>query len=57
MPLASLGYLPFRNAAVQMFAYGVVDHLVDEHICMGESTCLKAMYSFCRGLVAVIGDR
>jgi hypothetical protein len=31
------------TAAIQMLAYGVVGDLVDEHIRMGEFTCLEAM--------------
>jgi hypothetical protein len=35
--------------------YGVVGDLVDDHMRMGESTCLEAMYNFCRGVVAMFG--
>jgi hypothetical protein len=39
------------TAAVRMLAYGVAGDLIDEHIHMGESTCLEIMYRFCRGIV------
>jgi hypothetical protein len=31
------------TAAVRMLTYGVAGDLIDEHLRMGESTCLKAM--------------
>jgi hypothetical protein len=34
------------------YACGVVGDLVDEHIRMGESTCLEATYMFCKAVVA-----
>jgi hypothetical protein len=39
-----------------MLAYGVIDDVVDEYICMGESTCLETMYKFYRMVVVVLGD-
>jgi hypothetical protein len=39
-----------------MLACGVIGDLVDEYICMGESTCLETMYKFCRTVVVVLGD-
>jgi hypothetical protein len=33
-----------------------IGDLVDEHIRMGESTCLESMYRFCRGIVQVFGE-
>jgi hypothetical protein len=35
-----------------MRAYGVVGDPVDEHICMGESTCLEATCMFLKAVVA-----
>jgi hypothetical protein len=38
-----------------MRAYGFVGDLVDEHIRMGESTCLEAICMFCKAVVATFG--
>jgi hypothetical protein len=43
-------------AAVRMLEYGVAGDLIDEHLRMGESACLEAMYRFCRGIVQVFGE-
>jgi hypothetical protein len=39
-----------------MLAYGVVGDLVDEYMRMSESTCIEAMYNFCRAIIAVFGE-
>jgi hypothetical protein len=44
------------TAAVRMLEDGVACDLIDEHIRMGESICLVAMYRFCRGIVQVFGE-
>jgi hypothetical protein len=36
-----------------MLVYGVADDLVDEYMCMSESTCLKSMYRFYKAMVQV----
>ena len=41
------------TAAIRMLAYGVPGDLVDEYVRMSESTCLEALYRFCRAVVAV----
>jgi hypothetical protein len=39
-----------------MLAYGVDGDLVDEYMRMSESTCIDAMYNFCRAIIAVFGE-
>ena len=39
-----------------MLAYGVTGDLTDEYMRMSESTCMEAMYRFCRSVVAVFGE-
>jgi hypothetical protein len=39
-----------------MLADGVAIYLVDEYICMSESTCIEAMYNFCRVITVVFGE-
>jgi hypothetical protein len=34
----------------------VADDLVDEYMRMSESTCIEAMYNFCRAIIAVFGE-
>jgi hypothetical protein len=41
------------TAAVWMLAYRVTGDLVDEHIHIGESTCLEALYKFCKAVITV----
>ena len=43
------------TAAIRMLAYGVAGDLVDEYVRMSESTCLEAMYKFCRAVMQVFG--
>jgi hypothetical protein len=38
-----------------MLAYGVAGDLVDEYMCMSESTCIESMYNFCQAITAVFG--
>ena len=40
-----------------MLAYGVPGDLVDEYVRMSESTCLEALYRFCRAVVQVFGAK
>ena len=39
-----------------MLAYGIAGDFVDEYVRMSESTCLEAMYKFCRAVVQVFGQ-
>jgi hypothetical protein len=53
----ALGFSSYQKctAAVRMLAYGIAGDLVDEYVRMSESTCLEAMYKFCRAVVQVFG--
>ena len=55
--LGKLGFSSYKKctAAIQMLAYGVAGDFIDEYLRMGESTCLEAMYKFCRAVIAVFG--
>jgi hypothetical protein len=44
------------SAAIRMLAYGVAGGLVDEYMCMSESTCIESMYNFCRPIISVFGE-
>jgi hypothetical protein len=44
------------SGAIRMLAYGVADDLVDEYMRMIESTCIEAMYHFCRAIITVFGE-
>jgi hypothetical protein len=44
------------SAAVWQLAYGVLGDLIDDYICIIESTCHKAMYRFCEDVIAVFGE-
>ncbi|XP_051230015.1 uncharacterized protein [Lolium perenne] len=44
-------------AAIRMLTYGVAGDYVDEYIRMSESSCLEAMYRFCRAMIAVFGEQ
>ena len=52
-----LGFSSYQKctSAIHMLAYGVPGDLVDEYVRMSESTCLEALYRFCRAVVAVFG--
>jgi hypothetical protein len=39
-----------------MLDYGVVGDFVDEYMRMSESTCIEAIYNFCRAIIAVFGE-
>jgi hypothetical protein len=41
------------SAAFHQLAYGVPGDLVDDYMCMSESTCIEAMYRFCSTVIAV----
>jgi hypothetical protein len=43
------------SAAVRQLAYGVPGDLIDDYICMSESTCHEDMYWFCEDVIAVFG--
>ena len=53
----TLGFSSYQKctAAVRMLAYGIAGDLVDEYVRMSESTCLEAMYKFCKAVVQVFG--
>jgi hypothetical protein len=38
---------------MRMLAYGVIGDLVNEYMCMSESTYLESMYRFCKAVVQV----
>ena len=38
-----------------MLAYGVPGDLIDEYVCMSESTCLESLYKSCKAVIAVFG--
>jgi hypothetical protein len=43
------------HCTVHMLAHGVAGDLVVEHILIGKSTCLEALYMFCKEVVAMLG--
>jgi hypothetical protein len=45
------------TAAIRMLAYGVAGDFVDEYTRMSESTCLEAMYRFCRAVIGAFGEQ
>jgi hypothetical protein len=53
-----LGFSSYQkcSAAIRMLAYGVAGDLIDEYMRMSESTCIEAMYKFCRAIIAVFGE-
>jgi hypothetical protein len=53
-----LGFSSYQkcSAAIWMLAYGVDGDLVDEYMRMSESTCIDAMYNFCRAIIVVFGE-
>jgi hypothetical protein len=50
-----LGFTSYRKCtpAMRMLAYGVASDLVDEYMCMTESTCLESMYRFYKAVIQV----
>ena len=52
--LGKLGFSSYQKCttAIRMLAYGVAGDLIDEYLCMGESTCLEATYC---AVIAVFG--
>ena len=56
MPLY-LGFSSYQRCtvAIHILAYGIPGDLVDEYVCMSESTCLLSMYNFCKAVVAAFG--
>jgi hypothetical protein len=44
------------SAAIHILTYGVANDLVDEYMRMSESTCIEAMYNFCRAIILVFGE-
>jgi hypothetical protein len=44
------------SATVRQLAYGVPGDLIDDYICMSESTCHEAMYRFREDVIAVFGE-
>jgi hypothetical protein len=53
-----LGFSSYKkcSAAIRMLACGVAKDLVDEYMCMSESTCIVSMYKFCRAIISVFGE-
>jgi hypothetical protein len=39
-----------------MPSYGMTIDIFDEYLQMGESTCVDAMYQFCRDVIVVFGE-
>ena len=55
--LGKLGFSSYQKctAAIRMLAYGIPGDLIDEYVRMSESTCLEALYMFCKAVVAMLG--
>ncbi|KAI5019576.1 hypothetical protein ZWY2020_044464 [Hordeum vulgare] len=55
--LDKLGFSSYHKyiAAICMLAYGIPGDLVDEYVCMSETTCLMSMYKFCQAVIEVFG--
>jgi hypothetical protein len=53
-----LGFSSYQkcSAAIRILSYGVAGDLVDEYMRMSESTCIEAMYIFCRAIIAVFDE-
>ncbi|KAK1670500.1 hypothetical protein QYE76_058659 [Lolium multiflorum] len=54
----ALGFTSYQkcSAAIRMLSYGMTADIFDEYLQMGESTCLEAMYRFCRAVIVVFGQ-
>jgi hypothetical protein len=37
-------------------SYGITADIFNEYLRMGESTCLEAIYQFCRAMIVVFGE-
>jgi hypothetical protein len=50
-----LGFTSYRKCtpAMRMLAHGVASDLVDEYMCMTESTFLESMHMFCKAVIQV----
>jgi hypothetical protein len=48
--IGKIGFTSYQkySAAIRMLAYGVVGVLIDEYMCMSETTCLESRYKFSR---------
>ena len=55
--IGKIGFSSYQKctAAIRMLAYGVPSDLIDEYVCMSESTCLESLYKFCKAVIAVFG--
>ena len=55
--LGKIGFSSYQKciASVRMLVYGVPSDLIDEEVCMSESTCLDSMYKFCKAVTVVFG--
>ena len=55
--LGKIGFSSYQKytATIQMLAYRVLGDLIDEYVCMSESTCLESMYMFCKAVIVVFG--
>ncbi|KAI4989028.1 hypothetical protein ZWY2020_036345 [Hordeum vulgare] len=52
-----IGFSSYQKctAAIRMLAYGVPGDLVDEYVCMSESTCLESPCKICKTVIDVFG--
>ena len=51
--LGKVGFSSYQKCTivVRMLAHGIPDGLLDEYVCMSESTCLASLYKFCKAVV------
>jgi hypothetical protein len=54
----ALGFTSYQkcSAPIRMLSYGMAADIFDEYLRMGQSTCLEAMYMFCRAVIAVFRE-
>jgi hypothetical protein len=52
---ARLHLLPKMFCTYRMLSYGMASDIFGEYLRMSESTCLNAMYRFCRAMILVFG--
>jgi hypothetical protein len=52
-----IGFTSYQkcSAAVRQLAYEVPGDLIDDYMCMSESTCHEAMYRFCEDVIVMFG--